>query len=294
MIDTGFTQVTRVFMQTSVSHWPWVFAYKKRQPIGLVENRFYKSRGFEFADIPRYPVNNWLQAVISTSKFPNAFSTDSAILNSLIHNEVFEERLHQSTKCKIKRLIDILGALVGLSIIAIAIIPLALAIYFDNPGPIFYSQMRCGLKGKTFRIWKFRSMVVNAEQLQHLVSNQAKGNIFKNDNDPRVTCVGRFLRRTSLDELPQFWNVLKGEMSLVGTRPPTVKEVKEYQKHHFQRLNVKPGITGEWQANGRSTVTDFEDVVRLDIAYQHKWSVVYDIQLVFQTIWGVLRKDGAC
>lgn len=294
MIDTGFTQVTRVFMQTYVSHRPWVFAYEKRQPRGLVKNRFYESRGFEFADIPQYPVNNWLQAVISTSKFPNTFSTDSAILNSLIQSELFEERLHQSTKCKIKRLIDILGALVGLSIIAIAIIPLTLAIYFDNPGPIFYSQMRCGLKGKTFRIWKFRSMVVNAEQLQHLVSNQAKGNIFKNDNDPRVTRVGRFLRRTSLDELPQFWNVLKGEMSLVGTRPPTVKEVKEYQKHHFKRLNVKPGITGEWQANGRSTVTDFEDVVRLDIAYQHKWSVVYDIQLVFQTIWGVLRKDGAC
>ncbi|NEP00454.1 MAG: sugar transferase [Symploca sp. SIO2E9] len=216
------------------------------------------------------------------------------MLNSLLQSEVFEEQVHKSVNCQIKRLIDILGALVGLTMIAIAIIPLALAICFDNPGPIFYSQMRCGLKGKTFRIWKFRSMVVNAEQLQHLVSNQAKGNIFKNDNDPRVTRVGRFLRRTSLDELPQFWNVLKGEMSLVGTRPPTIKEVKEYQKHHFQRLNVKPGITGEWQANGRSTVTDFEDVVRLDIGYQQKWSVGYDFQLIFQTIWRVLRKDGAC
>ncbi|NEO29071.1 MAG: sugar transferase [Symploca sp. SIO3C6] len=235
-----------------------------------------------------------MQAVIITPKFSPAFSADSAILTSLIQNEVFEEQAHQSTNCKIKRLIDILGALVGLTITAIAIIPLALAIYFDNPGSIFYSQMRCGLKGNTFRIWKFRSMVVNAEQLQHLVSNQAKGNIFKNDNDPRVTRVGRFLRRTSLDELPQFWNVLKGEMSLVGTRPPTVKEVKKYQKHHFQRLNVKPGITGEWQANGRSTVTDFEDIVRLDIAYQDKWSVAYDFQLIFQTIWRVLRKDGAC
>jgi lipopolysaccharide/colanic/teichoic acid biosynthesis glycosyltransferase len=153
--------------------------------------------------------------------------------------------------------------------------------------------MRCGLKGKTFRIWKFRSMIVEADRLQHLVSNQAKGNIFKNKNDPRVTRVGKFLRRTSLDELPQFWNVLKGDMSLVGTRPPTINEVMKYKKHHWKRLCVKPGITGEWQANGRSSVTDFEEIVRMDVAYQEKWSVAYDIQLVLKTIWAVLNKHGA-
>jgi lipopolysaccharide/colanic/teichoic acid biosynthesis glycosyltransferase len=107
-------------------------------------------------------------------------------------------------------------------ITTIIAIPIAIAIKLDNPGPIFYSQIRCGVRGKTFRVWKFRSMVVNAEQLQHLVDNQAQGHIFKNKNDPRITRVGRFLRRTSLDELPQFWNVLKGDMSLVGTRPPTI------------------------------------------------------------------------
>jgi lipopolysaccharide/colanic/teichoic acid biosynthesis glycosyltransferase len=137
-------------------------------------------------------------------------------------------------------------------------------------------------------------MIADADRLQHLVNNQAKGNIFKNKNDPRVTRIGRFLRRTSLDELPQFWNVLQGDMSLVGTRPPTVTEVMHYKKHHFARLNVKPGITGEWQANGRSSVTDFEDIVRLDLDYQKKWSVAYDIQLILKTIWVVLHKEGAC
>jgi len=201
---------------------------------------------------------------------------------------------HPSVSSKIKRLIDIAGALVGLTITAIVAVPVAIAVHFDDPGPIFYSQIRCGLKGKTFRIWKFRSMVMNADRLQHLVNNEAKGGIFKNKNDPRVTRVGRFLRRTSLDELPQFWNVLMGEMSLVGTRPPTVNEVMAYKKHHWERLNVKPGITGEWQANGRSEVTDFEQIVKMDIAYQQKWSIAYDLYLILRTIQVVLKKEGAC
>jgi len=211
-------------------------------------------------------------------------------LNEIIASST---EVHPSVNSKVKRLIDILGALVGLAITALVAIPVAIAIQFDNPGPIFYSQIRCGLNGNTFRIWKFRSMVVEADTLKHLVHNQAKGNIFKNRNDPRVTRIGRFLRRTSLDELPQFWNVLKGEMSLVGTRPPTVDEVMKYKRHHYQRLLVKPGITGEWQANGRSTVEDFEDIVKMDIAYQQKWSVVYDIALILKTIQSVLNKSGA-
>jgi lipopolysaccharide/colanic/teichoic acid biosynthesis glycosyltransferase len=137
-------------------------------------------------------------------------------------------------------------------------------------------------------------MIVEADRLKHLVSNQAKGNIFKNKNDPRITRVGRFLRRTSLDELPQFWNVLKGDMSLVGTRPPTVDEVMKYEAHHWERLNTKPGITGEWQANGRSRITDFEDIVRMDIAYQQKWSVIYDLKLILKTLRVVSSNDGAC
>ncbi|MBW4547724.1 MAG: sugar transferase [Symplocastrum torsivum CPER-KK1] len=201
--------------------------------------------------------------------------------------------MHYSANCRRKRLLDIIGALIGLVVTAIIAVPIALVIKLDDPGPVFYSQIRCGVKGKTFRVWKFRSMIVNADQLQHLVDNQAQGNIFKNKNDPRVTRVGRFLRRTSLDELPQFWNVLKGDMSLVGTRPPTVEEVMNYKTHHWERLNTKPGMTGEWQANGRSSITDFEDIVQMDLAYQQKWSVIYDLKLILKTLMVVAKKDGA-
>ena len=200
---------------------------------------------------------------------------------------------HCSVKCKIKRSIDILGAIVGLAITTILTIPIALAMQLDNPGPVFYSQIRCGLNGKPFRIWKFRSMVVNADKQKHLIQNQAQGHIFKNDNDPRVTTVGRFLRRTSLDEFPQFWNVLKGDMSLVGTRPPTPDEVEKYSSHHFQRLQVKPGITGQWQVNGRSNVLDFEEIVQMDLDYQLKWTSLYDLILILQTIAVVFARRGA-
>jgi len=202
--------------------------------------------------------------------------------------------VHPSVNSTTKRIIDILGAIVGLAITAVIIIPLAIIIQLDNPGPIFYSQIRCGLHGNSFRMWKFRSMIVEAEKLKHLVHNQAQGNyIFKSENDPRITRVGKFLRRTSLDELPQFWNVLRGEMSLVGTRPPTPDEVIYYSTHHWQRLNVKPGITGEWQVNGRSNIKDFEDIVAMDINYQNKWSIDYDIFLILKTFKVVLSKNGA-
>ncbi|HEY9812910.1 MAG TPA: sugar transferase [Candidatus Sericytochromatia bacterium] len=203
-------------------------------------------------------------------------------------------QVHPSVNNKLKRLIDIFGSLVGLLLTAIVIIPIAIAMQLDNPGSIFYSQMRCGLNGKFFRIWKFRSMVMNADQVKHQVKNEAKGYIFKNENDPRITRVGKFLRRTSLDELPQFWNVLKGEMSLVGTRPPTQDEVELYELHHWERLKVKPGMTGEWQTQGRSDVKDFEEIVRLDLAYQQNWSVGYDIKLILKTIQVVVKKNGAC
>lgn len=221
------------------------------------------------------------------------------ILKTQVRNRAYRVRfprksVHVSVTSNTKRAVDVLGALVGLGLTAVVAIPVAIATYLDNPGPIFYSQTRVGLNGRTFRIWKFRSMVVGAEKFKHLVPNQAKGHIFKNENDPRITKVGRFLRRTSLDELPQFWNVLKGDMSLVGTRPPTVNEVMKYQRHHWERLKVKPGITGEWQVNGRSTVKDFEDIVRMDLDYQLKWSIAYDFSLILKTIWVVLKKKGAC
>ena len=204
------------------------------------------------------------------------------------------EILHPSARCWRKRLLDILGAVVGILMTGIIFVPLAIAIRLDSPGPIFFSQVRCGLNGETFRLWKFRTMVQDAEALKDTVENQATGCFFKNESDPRITKVGQFLRKTSLDELPQFWNVLVGDMSLVGTRPPTVDEVFQYQPHHFVRLLVKPGITGEWQVNGRSTVRNFEDVVELDLSYQQRWSVVYDLGLLIKTVWVVFQRKGAC
>ncbi len=201
---------------------------------------------------------------------------------------------HPSALCLLKRGLDIIGSLVGLVILALIFVPIAIAVKLDSPGPVFYSQIRYGLMGRPFRIYKFRSMVLNADDLKTLVTNEAKGLIFKNENDPRITRVGRFLRRTSLDEFPQFWNVLKGEMSLVGTRPPTEDEVSKYQPHHWQRLRVKPGMTGEWQVNGRSSVKDFEDIVRLDLRYQAQWHPLYDLGLIFRTVGILLNKSGAC
>jgi lipopolysaccharide/colanic/teichoic acid biosynthesis glycosyltransferase len=201
---------------------------------------------------------------------------------------------HRSVQSLVKRGLDIAGGLVGLLITGLLFIPIAIAIQLDNPGPILYSQIRCGYRGQTFRIWKFRSMVSNADELKHLVDNQAAGFIFKNEDDPRITRIGKFLRRTSLDEFPQFLNVLKGEMSLVGTRPPTLDEVNQYASHHWQRLNVKPGLTGEWQVRGRSSVKNFEDIVKLDLNYQAKWTPLYDVQLIVETIVAVLQRKGAC
>ncbi len=202
-------------------------------------------------------------------------------------------RVHISAHNKVKRLIDIIGSLVGLGITATLFIPIAIAIKLNSPGSIFYSQIRCGLEGKPFRIWKFRSMYIDADKKKHLVKNQAKGHIFKNEQDPRVTRVGKFLRRTSLDELPQFANVLLGQMSLVGTRPPTPDEVSHYNHRHWLRLKVKPGLTGEWQVRGRSQVDNFEDIVSMDLDYQKKWSIFYDLSLIMKTIKVVIRRDGA-
>ncbi len=212
------------------------------------------------------------------------------------HERQAAERLlpatHPSVRSWVKRLIDIVGSTVGLVIVAILFIPIAIAIKRDSPGPIFFGQIRCGWLGRRFRIWKFRSMRADAEKLKDRVANQASGAFFKNEDDFRITRVGRFLRRTSLDELPQFWNVLQGDMSLVGTRPPTPDEVEKYQIPEWQRLDVKPGMTGEWQVNGRSKIRNFEDVIALDLRYQRQWSLMYDIKLILKTIWILFRKNS--
>ncbi|NMF66888.1 sugar transferase [Brasilonema octagenarum] len=198
-----------------------------------------------------------------------------------------------SVNSKLKRFLDIVGSLVGLLILSILFVPIAIAIRIDSPGSIFFTQERYGLYGGSFRIRKFRSMVSNAEKLKSLVHNEADGLIFKNKSDFRVTRIGRFLRSTSLDELPQFWNVLVGEMSLVGTRPPTKDEVSQYNQRHWQRLNVKPGLTGEWQVNGRSQIKDFEQIVDLDLQYQKKWYPMYDLLLIVKTFFMIVGRVGA-
>ncbi|MGK7942641.1 MAG: sugar transferase [Crocosphaera sp.] len=221
------------------------------------------------------------------------FLTQPLYSIAVTQTQYYLNSLHPSINSKLKRGIDILGALVGLAITVIIAIPIMILMAISDPGPLLYNQVRCGLHGRPFRIWKFRSMVVGADKMKHLVKNEANGHIFKNTNDPRITPLGAFLRKTSLDEFPQFWNVLMGDMSLVGTRPPTIDEVEKYDPHHWQRLRVKPGITGEWQVNGRSSVKDFEDIVKMDINYQQKWSLRYDLNLIARTIFVVLNKNGA-
>ncbi|MEM7795612.1 MAG: sugar transferase [Cyanobacteria bacterium P01_C01_bin.118] len=199
---------------------------------------------------------------------------------------------HPSVNSKAKRALDIFGGLVGLFLTALVYVPVAIIIKFDDGGPVFFAQTRCSWLGRRFKIWKFRSMVTDAEARKSEVVNQVEGPLFKNENDPRITKIGAFLRKTSLDEFPQFWNVLKGDMSLVGTRPPTPDEIEQYEVGAWQRLNVKPGMTGEWQVNGRSSITNFEDVIKLDLRYQENWSFFYDIKLIVKTVLVLFSKDS--
>jgi exopolysaccharide biosynthesis polyprenyl glycosylphosphotransferase len=186
----------------------------------------------------------------------------------------------------LKRVIDIVGSLVGLAIIAALFPFIALAIKLDSPGPIFFGHTRVGLNGRRFKLYKFRSMYPDAEarKMELMERNEHQGPIFKLQDDPRVTKVGRFLRRTSLDELPQFWNVFKGEMSLVGTRPPTPNEVEQYQAWHYRRISIRPGITGLWQVSGRNLVHDFDEIVNLDLKYIAQWSIALDVKILFKTL----------
>lgn len=196
----------------------------------------------------------------------------------------------------LKRCIDIIGSIVGIILSAPIMLITAIAIKIDSKGPIIFKQKRIGLNGRGFYMYKFRSMCINAEEQKHklIEQNEMQGGVmFKLQNDPRVTRVGKFIRKTSIDELPQFFNVLKGDMSLVGTRPPTTDEVLQYQPNHWRRMSIKPGITGMWQVSGRSTVTDFQTVVDLDTEYIDCWNVFIDIKIILKTIWKVLGRDGA-
>lgn len=195
----------------------------------------------------------------------------------------------------LKRMMDIIGSVFGLLITAVLTLFIAPAIKLDSKGPVFFSQTRVGQNGRKFKLYKFRTMVTNAEELlpSLMDKNELSGAVFKMENDPRITRVGRFLRKTSLDELPQFLNIFKGEMSLVGTRPPTVGEVEEYEMYHRRRLSIKPGLTGNWQVSGRNEITDFEDIYALDISYIDNWTIALDIKIIFKTFSAVLCRKGA-
>lgn len=195
-----------------------------------------------------------------------------------------------------KRLLDIIGGIVGLVITAIIFLFVAPAIVHADKGPVFYASTRIGKNGRHFKMWKFRSMYQDADarKAELQAENKMNGLMFKVDNDPRILPgVGNFIRKTSLDEFPQFWNVLKGDMSLVGTRPPTLDEWEQYKEQHRIRMVMKPGITGLWQVSGRSEITDFDKVVKLDEEYIETWTVWKDIQILFKTVGKVLKREGA-
>lgn len=195
----------------------------------------------------------------------------------------------------VKRIMDICGGIVGIILCAIATLIVGPIIKITSPGPIFFSQTRIGINGRRFQMYKFRSMYADAEKRKKelMEKNEMNGLMFKMDNDPRITPIGKFIRKTSIDELPQFWNVLKGDMSIIGTRPPTEDEYEQYKSYHMRRLSIKPGITGMWQVSGRSDIQDFEEVVKLDLQYIDNWSIILDIKILFMTVWTVVFGKGA-
>lgn len=204
-------------------------------------------------------------------------------------------RIFTPAELFIKRAMDICGGLTGLLITGILSIFVVPAICLESPGPAIFKQIRVGKNGRKFAIYKFRSMYMDAEERKRelMEKNEMNGLMFKIKDDPRITRTGRFIRKTSIDEFPQFLNVLKGDMSLVGTRPPTVDEFEQYEEHHKRRLSLKPGITGMWQVSGRSDIQDFEDVVRMDLEYIDNWSVWLDIKILIQTVFVVFSHKGA-
>lgn len=203
--------------------------------------------------------------------------------------------LNQSSKAA-KRIIDILGSLVGIILFSPIMLITAIAIKLDSKGPVIFKQQRAGLNGRPFKMYKFRSMCVDAEELKEKLREQNEvkdGMMFKIKDDPRITKVGKFIRKTSIDELPQFFNVLIGNMSLVGTRPPTMDEIAKYERNHWRRMSIKPGITGMWQVSGRSQITDFDEIVELDTEYIDKWSIWFDFWIMIKTVFSMLRRKGA-
>lgn len=242
--------------------------------------------GFEYAGVPVHVDVDFFD-ILTAYKTIEEFSGFTVL--SYVTN-IFDYR-----RMIVKRALDICGAVVGLAITVVVFPFVALAIFAESPGPIFFKQIRIGKNGREFNIYKFRSMYPDAEARKAALmkQNEMEGLMFKMTDDPRVTKVGKFIRKTSIDELPQFWNILIGQMSLVGTRPPTKDEFTQYNMYYRRRLSIKPGLTGMWQVSGRSDIQNFDDVVLLDLQYIDNWSLSLDIKILFQTVFVVLFRRGS-
>lgn len=291
IIDADITG-TQVLGVPVVAGYDTMLEYARTNVVDQVLVNIYDSRTDEIA-------NRFLEMGVTvhinidriTSKFPNAQVEEvngfTCITTSL--------SVIASRKLFIKRMISIAAGLVGLIATAICYVIFAPIIYIQSPGPIFFHQERIGMNGRRFRLYKFRSMYMDAEDRKKdlLAQNKMDGLMFKVDNDPRILPIGRFLRKTSIDELPQSINILRGDMTLVGTRPPTVDEYEKYDLHHKSRLATMPGLTGLWQVSGRSNITDFEEVVKLDTEYIKNWSLGLDLKIIILTFAAVLGRRGS-
>jgi len=234
----------------------------------------------------------WLVADFFTTQISRT-TVDEMLGRPLL---VFSSTPEASWQSIVKQVLDFFGALVLLTLSSPVFLGVALAIKLTSPGPVFFRQQRSGINGSPFMLYKFRTMVTNAEQFKHELEarNEMKGPVFKVTNDPRVTRIGKRLRRYSLDELPQLWNVLRGDMSLVGPRPLPVDEVKRFNDlAHRRRLSVKPGLTCLWQISGRNQISDFKDWVRLDLEYIDNWSLWLDLKILVKTVPAVFGGQGA-
>ncbi len=277
-----------------VADWDEIFEYAKRE---IVDEVFLDLETDEHT--LKSIIDNFLEMGITVHI--NMDWTQTFLPNKVVENigtcSVLTTSIKTATGSQIfmKRMMDIGGSLVGLVFTGILFIFLAPVIYIQSPGPVFFSQTRVGRNGRKFKIYKFRSMYMDAEERKKELMDQNKMNglMFKMDNDPRIIPIGKVIRKLSLDEFPQFWNVLKGDMSLVGTRPPTVDEFEQYEAHHKVRLAIKPGLTGMWQVSGRSDITDFEEVVALDNQYIAQWNLRLDIKILWKTVLVVLGNKGA-
>lgn len=258
-----------------------------------------------FVHIPGADIHNLQELIYNFEQMGIVTHINIEISDINVHNKVIEElasynvvsfstNIYHPASIFLKRFMDIAGSIIGLCITGIVFLFVAPAIKLESKGPVFFTQNRVGKNGRVFKIYKFRSMYVDAEERKQALMNQneMKGSMFKMKNDPRITKVGKFIRKTSIDELPQFWNIFVGDMSMVGTRPPTLEEVKHYKLWHRRRLSIKPGLTGLWQVSGRNRINDFDDVVKYDLEYIDHWSVALDIKLLFKTVLVVFKGTG--